>query len=50
MLCLHKLLMIEIKRKEIIKCICQFVCQVWKFDYEFPAVKYNPINNKLSHL
>ena len=27
-----KFLMIEIKIKEVIKCICQFLCQVWKFD------------------
>ena len=43
------LLMIEIKRKEAIKCInCQYLCQLWKSDYSH--VKYNPINNKLQHV
>ena len=27
-LCLHKIIVIEIKRKETIKSICQFLCQV----------------------
>ena len=26
--CVHKIIVIEIKRKETIKCICQFLCQV----------------------
>ena len=29
-------LMIEIKRTGTIKCICQFFCQVWKFEYSKP--------------
>jgi hypothetical protein len=29
-------LMIEIKRTGTIKCICQFLCQVWKFEYSKP--------------
>jgi len=28
--------MIEIKRTGTIKCICQFLCQVWKFEYSKP--------------
>jgi hypothetical protein len=29
-------LMIKIKRTGTIKCICQFLCQVWKFEYSKP--------------
>jgi hypothetical protein len=46
---LTQALMIEIKRKEAIKCICHFFyvsLEVWLL----PTVNYNPINIKLSQL